>query len=408
MTQMQTCPYAGFCGGCSLIGQEYAAQLAQKQKRMEKLFPGVSIEPVIGMNYPYRYRHKVQAAFGRDRDGRIICGTYEEGSHRIVPIDDCLIQNKKANEILRFIRESLPGFHIEPFDEDRGTGHLRHVLVRISESTGRAMVVLVASSSVLPSRRRLAEALMQKFPYVETVVQSVNSRHTSMVLGDREKEIVLAGPGYLTDRILGCSFRISPTSFCQVNPLQMKKLYRRAMEYAFDRNNPEKNAVKGSPTDPARPIRILDAYCGTGTIGLIAADTLRKAGCTAQVTGVERNPAAVSDAKKNAAAGKFQNVTFICRDAGEYMKFLSASGRRPDVLFLDPPRAGSSKAFLQAVLTLAPDRIVYISCEPDTLARDVKILGAGGYTVNRLCPVDMFPQTEKIECAVLLSRAKAK
>ena len=253
MTQTQTCPYAGSCGGCSLIGQEYAAQLAQKQKRMEKLFPGVSVEPVIGMNYPYRYRSKVQAAFGRGRDGRIICGTYEEGSHRIVPIDDCLIQNKKANEILRFIRESLPGFHIESFDEDRGTGHLRHVLVRTSESTGRAMVVLVASPSELPSRRRLAEALMQKFPYVETVVQSVNSRHTSMVLGDREKEIVLAGPGYLTDRILGCSFRISPTSFCQVNPLQMKKLYRRAMEYAFDQNDPEENAVKGSPTDPARP-----------------------------------------------------------------------------------------------------------------------------------------------------------
>ena len=378
-----TCPYAKKCGGCQYQGMDYAAQLKKKQKEMNKLLKDFGKpEPIIGMKDPLHYRNKVHAVFGRTRKGEIISGTYEAGTHKIVNIDECMIEDEISQSIIRTIRGLLRSFKIRTYDEDTGYGLLRHVLVRRGFTTGQVMVVLVLSSPILPSKNNFVRALRKEHPEITTVVLNVNDKKTSMVLGERD--IVLYGKGYIEDILCGCTFRISPQSFYQVNPVQTERLYQTAMDYA---------ELTGKE-------RVIDAYCGIGTIGMVAAKKAR------EVIGVELNRNAVKDARTNAKLNQIKNITFYEGDAGRFMVSMAEEGEKADVVFMDPPRSGSDEAFLSSVIRLAPKRIVYVSCGPDTLARDLKYLTKHGYQVRKMQPVDMFGFTEHCEMVVQLVKKR--
>ena len=377
------CPVRKKCGGCSLLEMEYSEQLKRKEDFVRKTLKGiVKPEAIIGMENPWHYRNKIHASFARKRDGSIVSGIYEEGTHRVVPVTDCKIEDERANRIVRDLCGLFESFKIKVYNEDTGYGLVRHVLIRTGHVSGEVMVVLVCVSPVFPSKRNFVNALRKLHPEVTTVVMNVNDRRTSMVLGKRD--IVLYGKGYIEDQLCGCTFAVSPQSFYQVNPVQTEILYRKAIEFA-DLHGTEK---------------VLDAYCGTGTIGLIAAEY------AGEVTGVELNPEAVRNAVSNAKRNQRKNIRFVQGDAGEYMQKMAAQRETMDVVLMDPPRAGSDEAFLSSLVTLAPEKVVYISCNPVTLARDLKYLGKHGYRVNRAVPVDMFPWTaeEHVETVVLLSR----
>lgn len=379
------CKSAKKCGGCQYQGVPYEEQLKKKQKQVEKLIGKFcKVSPIIGMKDPYHYRNKVHSAFGRDRKGNIISGTYEASTHNIIPVEDCLIEDEKCQEIIRTIRCMLKSFKIKTYDEDTGYGLLRHVMVRRGFQSGEIMVILVLGSPILPSKNNFVKALRQAHPEITTVVLNVNDKRTSMVLGERE--IVIYGPGFIRDRLCGCTFRISPKSFYQVNPVQTEILYNIAMKYA---------GLTGKET-------VIDAYCGIGTISLIAA---RNAG---RVIGVELNKDAVRDARINARENQIRNVEFRQGDAGEFMLAMADSGQHADVVFMDPPRAGSDEKFLSSLIRLAPSRIVYISCGPESLARDLKYLTKHGYTVTKIQPTELFAFTEHVECVCLLQKGNCK
>lgn len=383
MAQDKRCPLAKKCGGCQLQNMDYPRQLKFKQASVEKLLGKFGrVGKIIGMENPYHYRCKVQAAFGTTRGGRIISGVYQSSSHRIVNVDSCMIEDEKADEIIVTIRSLLPKFKLRPYNEDTGSGFLRHVLIRKGYNSGQILVVLVTASSVFPSKNNFVGALLKAHPEITTVVQNINSKHTNLVLGDINKTIY--GDGYIEDSLCGCTFRISPQSFYQINPAQTERLYSLAVEYA---------QLTGKE-------KVIDAYCGTGTIGIIAS---KQAG---EVIGAELNASAVRDAKSNAARNNADNIRFICADAGEFMRDMAQAGEKADVVFMDPPRAGSDKRFLSSVVTLNPDRVVYISCNPETLERDLRYLTSHGYEVKKMHPVDMFPYTHHIEVVVQLSQRK--
>ena len=386
MEQKETvCSVAKKCGGCRYQGVPYQDQRRKKQKITEGLLKKFGkVEPIIGMEDPYYYRNKVHAAFGRDRKGNVISGIYEEKSHRIVSVDDCMIEDKKSQEIIRTIRGMLKSFKIKTYDEDTGYGLLRHVLVRRGFSTGEIMVVLVTVSPIFPSKNNFVKALRKEHPEITTVVLNVNDRQTSMVLGDRN--IVLYGPGFIKDRLMGLTFRISPSSFYQVNPVQTEVLYGKAMEFA---------AMTGKE-------RVIDAYCGTGTIGIIASRNAR------DVIGVELNRDAIRDARMNARENKIRNVRFVPGDAGWFMEGMAAEGEKVDVVLMDPPRAGSDRKFLHSLLSLSPEKIVYVSCNPETLARDLAYLTKRDYLVKKMQPVDMFPVTDSVEVVCLLENRRTR
>ena len=378
-----TCPHAKKCGGCQYQGMDYTAQLKKKQKEMNKLLKDFGKpEPIIGMKEPLHYRNKVHAVFGRTRKGEIISGTYEAGTHKIVNIDECMIEDEISQSIIRTIRGLLKSFKIRTYDEDTGYGLLRHVLVRRGFATGQVMAVLVLSSPILPSKNNFVKALRKEHPEITTVVLNVNDKKTSMVLGERD--IVLYGKGYIEDILCGCTFRISPQSFYQVNPVQTERLYQTAMDYA---------ELTGKE-------RVIDAYCGIGTIGMVAAKKVR------EVIGVELNRNAVKDARINAKLNQIKNIAFYEGDAGRFMVSMAEEGEKADVVFMDPPRSGSDEAFLSSVIRLAPKRIVYVSCGPDTLARDLKYLTRNGYQVRKMQPVDMFGFTEHCEMVVQLVKKR--
>ena len=369
------------CGGCQYQGVSYTEQIKIKQKNMNKLLKKYgNVKPIIGMNNPFYYRNKVHAVFDRDKKGNIICGTYEAGTHRVVPVEECMIEDKISQEIIRAIRDMLKSFRIKTYDEDTGYGLLRHVLVRRGFSTDEIMVVLVVASPIFPSKNNFVKALRKKFPQISTVVLNVNDKKTSMVLGERD--IVLYGKGFIRDRLCGCTFRISPQSFYQVNPVQTELLYKTAIEYA----------------GLGRKERVIDAYCGIGTIGLVAAGKAR------EVIGIELNKNAVRDAIVNARENKITNARFYQGDAGEFMEGMVSEGERADVVFMDPPRTGSTEKFLTSMVKLGPSRIVYISCGPDTLARDLEFLTKHGYVTRKIQPVDMFSFTEHCEVVCLLTK----
>lgn len=375
------CSVSKKCGSCQYQGVPYKEQLSAKQKRMKKLLGKfANVKPIIGMDDPFYYRNKVHAVFDRDKKGNIICGTYEAKTHKVVPIEECMIEDKISQEIIRTIRDMLKSFRIKTYDEDTGYGLLRHVLVRRGFSTDEIMVVLVIGSPIFPSKNNFVKALRKKYPQITTVVLNVNDKKTSMVLGERD--IVIYGKGYIRDTLCGCTFRISPQSFYQVNPVQTEILYKTAIEYA----------------GLVRKETVIDAYCGTGTIGLVAAKRAKN------VIGVELNPDAVRDARINAKENKITNARFYQGDAGEFMENMAENGEHADVVFMDPPRTGSDKKFMTSVIKLNPSRIVYISCGPETLARDLEYLTKHGYDVRKIQPVDMFSFTDHCENICLLTK----
>lgn len=377
----KVCSVSSKCGGCQWIDKNYEEQLRLKSMVLRKLMKNYCRpEPIIAMEEPFHYRNKVHAAFGENRKHEAISGIYEQKSHRIVPVDSCLIENQKADEIIISIRGLLQSFKIRPYNEDGGYGLLRHVLIRVGHATGQIMVVLVLSSPILPSKNNFVKALRKLHPEITTIVVNVNDQDTSMVLGEREQ--VIYGKGYIEDKLCGKTFRISPKSFYQVNPVQTEKLYAKAMEYA---------GLKGDEV-------VVDAYCGTGTIGMIASDY------AARVIGVELNRDAVRDAVNNAKRNQIQNIQFYQNDAGRFLLSLAEQGEEVDVLFMDPPRSGSGEEFLNAVARIKPKRIVYISCNPETLVRDLEYLVPKGFSVANCVGVDMFPFTDHVETVVSIQR----
>ncbi|MGP1377195.1 MAG: 23S rRNA (uracil(1939)-C(5))-methyltransferase RlmD, partial [Bulleidia sp.] len=373
---MSVCPQWKRCGGCSGMVQSYTETLEEKRKRVQFLFPKVKVDDPVGMAEPYRYRHKIYAVFGQNQRGQMIAGMYEESSHRIVRISDCAIQHPLANQIITQICHIADSMELKPYDEDRHSGILRQVYIRISEQMQKALVVLVIGSRELPGARYFTRQLKQHCPQMETLVLNWNRRQTSMVLGERFK--VLYGRGWIVDSLCGVQFRISPLSFYQVNPAMTEILYKTALRMA----------------DIHAGDRVLDACCGIGTISLLAAKQ------AASVTGIEINRAAVRDAQYNAARNGITNAKFICADAG---RFMSASKERYDIVIADPPRSGLSEGFLYGLLKHCPRVFVYISCNPETQARDLKILG-NKYCIKKLVPVDQFPWTEHVETVALLSK----
>lgn len=421
------CPVDARCGGCKNLCVPYTKQLIDKQLRIERLFaplaPDGTISLIKGMKDPYHYRNKVISPFapgkklpprGQDRkatDARaakggkgkrpqaryeILTGMYAAGSHELVPTDKCLIENETAKKVVLAVRDIMRKHDVAPYREDTGTGFMRHVVVRIGHTSGEVLVTLVTNSDDFPSSKSFCRELIRLCPAVTTVVQNVNERQTNVILGDKER--VLYGPGFILDELCGLSFRISSKSFYQVNATQTEVLYRAAMDLAgFD------------GTQVA-----IDAYCGTGTIGLVAA----KSGA-ARVIGVDSVESAIRDARTNARHNGVENAEFVAGDATDFMCELAKEGvlgaESPEegaqagglVVLMDPPRAGSTEEFLRAAAALAPKRIVYISCNPETQARDVEFLDSIGYAVVAVQPVDMFPHTDHIECIVALEPVDA-
>ncbi len=383
MGKNQTCIYAKKCGGCDYQGVKYEKQLAMKQKTVEMLLSdNCRVDNIIGAQNPYHYRNKVHGVFGRDKKGTVFTGIYQQGTHNIIPVENCLIENETASQILRTLSKLVQSFQLKVYDEDRRTGLFRHALIRVGHATGQILVVLVLSDPVFPSKNNFISALLQTHPEITSIVLNVNQKRTNMILGD--KNIVLYGKGYIEDRLCGLTFRISPQSFYQVNSRQTEVLYQKALEFA---------GLTGTQ-------RVIDAYCGIGTIGMAAA---ARAG---EVIGVELNKAAVDDARVNAKLNGIKNIRFVNGDAGKFMVKIAGAHENADVVLMDPPRGGSTEEFMEAVRILAPQRVVYISCNPVTLARDLKVFSKKGYRAERIVPVDMFAFTEHVECVVLLTKKR--
>ena len=380
------CPVYESCGGCQVMHLSYESQLAWKQKKIAELFPqeqelGI-IAPIIPMEQPWNYRHKIYASFSNGKKGEILAGIYEENSHKVVKTEQCRIQHKLANDIISTIVEIMRKGKIPAYNEDRGTGVLRHAYIRIGEKTDQVMVVLVTGSKEFREKKLFVEGLCKKFPQITTIIHNINSAKTSMVLG--KKETVLYGPGSIEDELCGLKFEISSQSFYQVNPVQTEKLYETAVEFA---------GLTGKET-------VLDAYCGIGTISMVAAKKAK------EVIGVEVNETACMDAKKNARKNNCQNVHFVAEDAGEYMVQLSKekSALKPEVVFMDPPRSGSDAKFINSMVQMAPEKIVYISCNPKTQKVDIDMLKKKGYRVEKMQAVDCFCHTWHVENIALLVR----
>ena len=377
---MQNCPYAKKCGGCQLQNLTYEQQLSHKQVKVIRLLGKLChVEEIMGMEHPTRYRNKATHAFCTQR-GRTVSGLYQSSTDRILPVEDCLLERENVKGIVKTVKKLCLSMGIPTYDREKRKGFLRTVLVRESVSNGEVMVVIVSGTDKFRGKEEFTQALLQLHPEITTLLWNVNFSDTTVFLG--QKTEILHGTGYLTDTLSGLSFRISPKSFYQVNPVQTEILYGKAKEYA---------GLTGKET-------VIDAYCGTGTIGLTMAQDAK------EIIGVESNADAVRDAMENAHRNGIKNARFICEDAGQFLTKLAKSKQKIDVVITDPPRAGCSKEFLQSLLALSPKKVVYVSCNPETLARDLFVLSKNGYRVKKIQPVDMFPGTGHVETVVLLSR----
>ena len=375
------CPYAGECGGCTYTGCGYLEQAMAKQKMMESLLPkSCDVKPIITCDNPFHYRNKVHSAYKRLKNGRIVCGPYSRGSHHIISVNDCLLENEIAGSIIRDCASIAGRLKVDIYSETSGQGELRKVLVKVAEATGEVMVVIVIGHKYFSKKNAFIKELMKLHPEITTILISIHRGHNSMILGDVIRKET--GPGYITDELLGKRFRISASSFYQVNRRQAERLYSTAIRMA------ELTATE----------EVLDCYCGTGTISICMAPF------AGHVTGVEINPDAVKDAVKNAKANRTENVDFVLGDATEYMERLASSGGKCDVVVLDPTRLGTTKRFINACARLNPSRIVYVSCGPETLARDISLFEERGYRAVSAEPCDMFPWTEACECVCVLKR----
>ena len=373
------CKICTSCGGCQYQQLAYKTQLKYKTKRVKESLSRIAkvdtvVLPCLGMDDPYNYRNKIQVPYNKDRNGKVKFGFYKENTHIIMPIKECAIEDKRAAPILWDIKLLLEDMNIPVYNEDNGKGILRYVLVRTSHHYEELMVVLVTTQLNFPGQRNFVNELVSRHPEITTVVENVNSRHTNVILGNQEK--VLYGPGHIKDDILGLTFEISASSFFQVNPIQVEKLYASAL-----------NLIDFSKKEV-----VFDAYSGVGTIGLIAAKNAKK------VISVEINKSAHKNAIENAKRNNVDNIEFVCADAGEY---ISKSDIDIDVLIMDPPRSGSDETFLSTVINKRIKKIIYISCNPETLARDIAYLSSL-YKVIYVQPVDMFPMTAHVETVVCL------
>lgn len=380
------CPIYEDCGGCQLQHLDYMAQLKVKRQqvidavtRIGKM-PDAYVEPTIGAVSPWNYRNKMQFPVGREK-GKTIIGCFARGSHRIIDTEDCHIQKQGNNEIVNAVRDVAAELHISVYDEDRHTGVLRHVVGRVGLGD-ELMVCLVTAVEHLPREREFVKLLRAKLPNLVSVQQNIQTYHNNVIMG-RETKLLWGKPTIL-DRIGRLKFHISPRSFFQVNTEQAEVLYRKALEFAN---------LHGGET-------VIDAYCGTGTISLFLAQK------AAKVYGIEIVKPAIEDAKRNARDNHVKNAEFLVGDATRVMPQLYRQGVRPDVIVVDPPRAGCTPIVLKTFAEMNPERIVYVSCNPASLARDLAILAPLGYHPQKIQPVDMFPQTSHVETVVCLSKEK--
>lgn len=377
------------CGGCPMLGLDYAEQLKQKEAAVRKLVGKYGpVAPIRGAENPCHYRNKVISTFAAGPGGKLVSGIYAAGTHKVLPVESCLLQDEVLDTVMQAVRAAASTCRYQPYNEDKGTGLLRHCLLRRGVVSGQVMVVLVTAQPVLPGaknfvRALLAEAEKRHVP-VTTVVQNYNPRRTSVVLGEEEK--VLYGKGFILDTLCGKTYALSPRSFYQINHDQTEVLYGLAVEAA---------RLTGKEV-------VLDAYCGIGTIGLTASGRVK------QVVGVELNRDAVRDAIGNARHNDVKNARFFAADATQWITEAAAAGQRADVIFMDPPREGSTPQFIESVARMAPKRVVYVSCNPETMARDLALLTAKGYRAEGFTPVDLFPQTAHCETVCLLSKLNVK
>jgi len=375
------CPHFYQCGGCQLQHMSYEGQCVFKQGIVDKLLDKYCcVNKLIGMDNPYNYRNKTHATLALNNKKRIISGIYEESTRNVVSLDNCMIQDPRANAIIDTIRELMKSFKIRPFDPTTGMGLIRHLLIKTGFTSKQVMLVLVVTSPIFPSKNNFIKVLLQKHPEINTIVLNINDKDTSMILGDYEK--VLYGKGFIEDDLCGCTFQISPKSFYQINPVQTEILYNKAIEIAD---------FKGNET-------VLDTYCGIGTISLIVSKKVK------EMIGVELNKDAVKDAIQNSKRNKITNTYFYNADSGDFIVDLISKKKAIDVVIMDPPRSGSDEHFLTSLVALMPKKIIYISCNPVTLERDIEYLTENDYKVTAVQPVDMFPQTVHIECIVKLEK----
>lgn len=374
------------CGGCQLQHMSYGMQLEMKQNQVKSVMRKIAhlehvpVHPTIGMEDPWRYRNKVQIPVG-EKDGELITGFYQQRSHRIIEdMETCVIQDEANDRAVEAVRRIADRLGIQAYDEKSDRGVLRHIMVRTGRETNDTMIVIITRTEKLPYKDQLVKELTETYPHIKSIMHNINKARTNVILG--RKTNLLWGEEYIYDSIGDIRFAISAKSFYQVNPPQTKKLYEKALEYAAIEN-----------TDI-----VVDAYCGIGTISLFLAQKAKK------VYGVEIVPEAISDAKTNAKLNGITNAEFVVGEAEKVMPWWKAQGLNPDVIVVDPPRKGCEVDFLQAMIAMEPKRIVYVSCNPSTLARDLRVLKDGGYETKEVQPVDMFPQTGHVECVVKLER----
>lgn len=425
MDRLENCTLFGTCGGCSLLNVPYSEQLQLKDSEIQETFselieqgvlPRSAIQLILGAKDPYRYRDKVTSPFvparkayrlktgttsseaivpphTRSKGKRVdvITGIYAKGTHKVVPMDNCLLENPVASKTVAAIKFIMLKHGIEPYDEDTGKGFMRHAIVRVGHKSDEVLITLVTNSDEFPHSKSFCKELVSKVPECTSIVQNVNTRQTNVILGEKFRR--LYGPGFILDELCGMSFRISPGAFYQVNSTQTEVLYEKAVELAG--------------IEPG--VSIIDAYCGTGTIGLVAAKTHNN-----PLLGLDSSKEAIADARANAKHNGIGNAAFIAEDATEFMKGLANGYGVADLtdgfdlenlmVFLDPPRSGATEEFLDALISLEPKRVIYISCNPKTQARDCEILCKACYKLEILQPVDMFPHTPHIESIALLNK----
>ena len=371
------------CGGCSLRFTNYKNTLEMKKEAVLSVFKKnygkeIEIDELIGMDNPYNYRNKLQYPIGMDLNGNPVMGVFRERTHEIIETPCCLIQNKEAEEVALFIYDFVKNNNIKVYDEKTLKGSLRHVIVRIGVKTNEIMVTLVSNSKEIEKEVELVNAITKKFEKVKVIVKNINNKNTNVILG--RENTVLYGTGYIHDYIGEFKFKISPMSFYQVNPVQTEKLYGKAVEYAN---------LTGNET-------VYDLYCGIGTIGIFASKNVKK------LYGIETVPEAIEDAKFNAKLNNIENAEFFVGDVENVLpEFIKTTNELPDVIFIDPPRKGCDITALETILKIEPKKLVYVSCNPATLARDVKILEEK-YELKKVSLVDMFPFTSHIECVSVM------
>lgn len=401
-----TCSIARSCGGCEWLSVPYPIQLKRKQAQVEELLAplaninNVTIEPIRGMDEPLAYRHKAATPFAPGKGRTVRSGFYASGTHKIIASKECLVEDGRARAILNDVAYLAGQFNIHAYQEDRGKGALRHGVVRCGYATNDVMLVLVVNGQHLPHEQEFIAALHKAHPELTSIFLNVNQKRTNAILG-RETRL-LWGSTSMNDKLLDCTFEIGPTSFYQTNPQQTEVLYQLAIDGALA--DCELAGAAQASAAQTSSLRVLDAYCGTGTIGLCLAHAAEAQGINLLLTGVDQVENNIQMARRNARNNKLE-AEFICDDATRYMQALAKEGQNFDVIILDPPRAGSTPTFLKATAQLAQKKIVYVSCNVVTQARDLKVLLDSGFAIERVTPVDMFPHTKHVECVVVLSRA---